>query len=325
MIDPKPSPLSPGALLNGLHVTTPNGPVTVGGVVERVNLYERSAYVTLSGEGGIIEARVPADAAPAVHATVQVTGMVNVRPDRFGKGLSVIIHGNVDGAGARRVTQHVVELHKPRRIPLELLLQDRTLGVEDLVVIGTERANSDLAGQLIAKQPRFQRVSTIDPAAIVGAARDAVKTGARALIFARGGSADVTEDLWDDPRFVGDLLALGVPFYTAIGHSDRMHVADKWADQPFATPTHIGAELQAIVTRRAAREREVAELSRLRAEAARLQRALGERERDLAPTPAFSAFPAQPRLLHVRLSPQAWALLAAIVIVVVAVATMFRH
>jgi hypothetical protein len=82
MIDPKPSPLSPGSLLTGLHVTTPNGPVTVGGVVERVNMYERSAYVTLSGDGGIIEARVPADAAPPVHATVQVTGMVNVRPDK---------------------------------------------------------------------------------------------------------------------------------------------------------------------------------------------------------------------------------------------------
>jgi hypothetical protein len=245
---------------------------------------------------------------------------------KFGKGLSVIIHGNVDGALARRVAQQVVELHKPRRISLELLLQDRKLGVEDLVVIGTERANSDLAGQLLARAPRFQRVPTTDPAAIVGAARAAVSTGARAVIFARGGSADVTEDLWDDPGFVYDLLALGVPFYTAIGHSDRMHVADKWADQPFATPTHIGAELQAIVSRRTAREQEVAELSALRAEAARLQRALRERERELQPASGFrGALPAQPRLLHIRLSPQAWAFIAAIVIVVVAVTTGFRH
>jgi len=327
MIDPKPSPLSPGALLRGVHVTSPIGPLSVAGVVEKAHPYERSVYLLLSGDQGVIEARVPREEQPPLKTAVVITGMVNVRPDGLGKGLNVIVHGHVDGA-AQRSVRPIISLHKARRVTLESLMADPTTRVADLAVVGTERAFSDIAGRVLGVPPLFRVVSTINEQAILAAASAAAADGSKAVIFARGGSADATEDLWDDAEFVAKLIALPVPFYTAIGHSDRMHLADIFADQSFATPTHIGTEIQTIGERRAARSRELAELSALRSETARLRRSVSNLEHAAkiaaAPTP-LERDRRPKRRLHVQLSPQAWALVIAIVLVAIAISPVFRR
>lgn len=55
------------------------------------------------------------------------------------------------------------------------------------------------------------------------------------MFFSRGGK-DSTIELWNDIQFVSDLLALNVPFYTAIGHSDLITLAEKFSDESFTTP-----------------------------------------------------------------------------------------
>lgn len=110
------------------------------------------------------------------------------------------------------------------------------------------------------------------------------------MIFARGGSNDASEDVWDDPAFVARLLNLGVPFYTAVGHSDGLHLADLYAEGAFATPTHAGQELLRVqeAGEREARSRQ--EEQRLRARNAELARRIDELERAKA-APAAQGVP----------------------------------
>lgn len=265
--------LSPHTLLSGLHVTGPSNPVTVEGTVEsvRANPQYGNAYLTLSGGGGTIEARVRLDEAPSVREVVRVTGMVTVQPRTVvGTGLSVILFGRVEDAVPRPSRSHV-QLHKTRRVPLEALLEENRS--HSVVVLGTERAFSDLSSTGLREVPRFLRVSTVSASALLDAASKAEEAGASGIIFTRGGSDDGSETLWDDLAFVSRLLKLSVPFYTAIGHSDRLHLADLYADQAFTTPTHIGAEIRRITERQAAKVRSGAELARLRQRVSDLERA----------------------------------------------------
>jgi hypothetical protein len=61
-----------------------------------------------------------------------------------------------------------------------------------------------------------------------------------AVAVARGGG-DQSLGLWNDPAVAEALLALGKPFYTALGHSVHEHSADALADESFITPTAFGA------------------------------------------------------------------------------------
>jgi exodeoxyribonuclease VII large subunit len=51
-------------------------------------------------------------------------------------------------------------------------------------------------------------------------------------------------ELWNDPEVVAALLDCDSPFYTAIGHSDQLLLADKFADAAFTTPSAFGHEVR---------------------------------------------------------------------------------
>lgn len=322
MRDPAPSPLSPSDLLYGIRIIEPTMPVTVAGFVDDVRPTRGPhAYLTLSGDGVAIDARVPIGQAPAPKTTVRMTGTVHLKVDNFKRGLVIELHGHIDGVAERPMDGPAdrprIEIHKPRRVMLDALFADWQVHPDDLVVIGTGRAYGDLTGRFATKRrPVHREVSMTNPDAIVGAAIAAAASGAKGVIYARGGS-DATEALWDDPEFVARLVAVDVPFYTAIGHSDRMHLADMYSDQPFMTPTDFGMTLLSIEQSRA---REGREKRRLHAEIDRLN---GE----LASTKAVS-----PLILErgrptwaPSLTPQAWALLAVIVVLAIAIAPWFRR
>ena len=59
----------------------------------------------------------------------------------------------------------------------------------------------------------------------------------------RGGGDNVMLRFWDDGLFVRALLDRGLHLFTAVGHSDRLLLADKYADESFPTPTAFGEVL----------------------------------------------------------------------------------
>lgn len=295
--------LSPHTLLSGLKIAGPSNPICVEGSVESVrpHLPSRSAYVTLSGGGATVDARVPIEEAPSVREVVRVSGMVGVQPRGVvGGGLSVVVFGRIEDAPDRPARRRVT-LTKERRMSLESLLEQHP--VETVLVLGTERAYSDLCSTGLRQQPRFMRVSTVAADEIVAAAELGIREGACAIVFTRGGSADGSEGIWNDSSFVARLLGLSAPYYTAIGHSDSLHLADSYADQAFTTPTHVGVEIRRILERRAARARVDAELARLR-----------DRVRELERPAALVAAPAPFVRVRFPRTLQEWAIVAAAVV-----------
>ena len=55
-----------------------------------------------------------------------------------------------------------------------------------------------------------------------------------------GGSSDETLRIWNSGETISELLALGIPIYSAIGHSHQLLLIDKYADESFVTPTDFG-------------------------------------------------------------------------------------
>lgn len=282
------SPLSPNTLLSGIQVTRPNGPVTVEGRVQGVRPWTAGgfAYLTLTGDSASIAARVPLAKAPAVGETIRITGVVTVAPQKLREGLQITVIGDIDGRVRPNRIAERIELRKARRVALETLLRQSSSAA--LIVIGTERAYGDLSGSL-TEAPVFVRAATTDAAELLQAAQASIRTGTRGVIFTRGGSSDATEDLWDDPRFVAQLLALDVPFYTAIGHSDRLHLADMYADQAFATPTQAGEEIRRIEERVASDELRDAKYKRLQMQFGELHSRNAELVRELEGAAVSSA------------------------------------
>ncbi|VAW70221.1 hypothetical protein MNBD_GAMMA10-1573 [hydrothermal vent metagenome] len=88
--------------------------------------------------------------------------------------------------------------------------------------------------------------SSID--ALLSSAKNAIKNeNIKAVFFSRGGN-DSTIALWNDIQFVSDLLALNIPFYTAIGHSDLITLAEKFSDESFTTPTDLGYSIDKVLS-----------------------------------------------------------------------------
>jgi len=266
-----PPAVSPFTLLTAMQVTRPNGMVLVEGYVKQVRPYPKGnvAYLTLTGQDGSVDAQVPLARAPSVGQQVRVYGAVSVQPSRLGNGLNVKVTGEWLDAPAAPAAPRV-ELQKPRRVSLERWLEDFTPA--RLAVVGTQKAFSDLSAALPAQfKLDYSAVPMTDRAAIIEAVEALVASGMRGVILTRGGSNDATDEVWNAPEFVAELLRLEVPFYTAIGHSDGLLLVDLYADQAFTTPTHVGQELARIIERRAVSHHQQRELQTLREENQRLR------------------------------------------------------
>jgi len=306
--------MTPFVLLNGLQIAGPMAPVIVKGKVHGApRIHAAGAYVTLTGEGASIEARVPIHEAPNAGETVRVLGTVRVKPGYLRDGLSVLVAGRLENPPALRSRERIT-LQKERRVPLEAVISDEA-SLQKIVVVGTVTALSDIGSTGLRTRLPFVQTSTVDADALIGAATRSIESGVRGVIFARGGSNNASEDLWDDTEFVSRLLALDVPFYTAIGHSDGIHLADQYADQAFTTPTHVGNELLRILCRddkqnaerakaTVERDRLLQELARLRADIAAAARnreaAIAAQTRPAVPMPGAPAMGVRRALLSPR-------------------------
>ena len=69
-----------------------------------------------------------------------------------------------------------------------------------------------------------------------------------AVAFVRGGSDSLSLQFWNDQALLRTFLDQPLPFYTALGHSQELLLADKYSDESFATPTDLGSQAGRIAT-----------------------------------------------------------------------------
>jgi hypothetical protein len=231
--------LSPTDLISATQITPPSGIVKVRGRVTRLTHHKPSGYVygdlaSLNDESRI-SFRCPQDAAPSSQNQLAVIeGGLRLKPAYQAPGFNLEISGSCTGSFQLPEVQTVIIPERAAKLPLLELLEKKPL----YAIIGSQKGIRD-AIQAGATPKWESEQSQSNPPAILERARAFKQEGADAIFFVRGG-ADSTLELWNSPEFVKDLVELDIPFYTALGHSDFVSLADQCADYSYRTPDHLG-------------------------------------------------------------------------------------
>lgn len=231
--------LSPADLISATQITPPSGIVKVRGRVTRLTHHKPSGFVygdlaSLNDESRI-SFRCPQDAAPSSQNQLAVIeGGLRLKPAYQAPGFNLEISGSCTGSFQLPEVQTVIIPERAAKLPLQELLEKKPL----YALVGSQKGIRD-AIQAGATPKWESEQSQSNPSAILERARTFKQKGADAIFFVRGG-ADSTLELWNSPEFVKDLVELDIPFYTALGHSDFVSLADQCADYSYRTPDHLG-------------------------------------------------------------------------------------
>jgi len=222
--------------------------VTVKGIASNIKPYDRKTYFDLLGSGKKIRACCASEDTPSEGAAIEFNGLVTLQTNNHGTNLQIMINGSPIGSWERQKKSTILtskDLVKYNNKPLSSLIGE--FQTKRLLLIGTETAINDVIATLntegievvssIVKVSQKSEVLSLlkklkeDPytSNIVGA-----------IAVVRGGDDD-SMDVWDDSEVVKSLLDVGCPFFTALGHSHRVTLADKYAAQSFPTPGNFAS------------------------------------------------------------------------------------
>lgn len=262
---PTQVPLIVEALLNQIRIERPTGQVLVKGRVERLSAWPkgnpRHLFGELVGSDRSIEFRCPIGQGPkAAGEHVVLSGTLTIRPSPIHQGFAVQLVGEVVGTWApeKRQAPPVILDRRRGRVPLKHLIAQQGLG--SLCLIGSETGLGDARAALLrhCADTAWREVPCriADPEAVrarfAEACRDERVAG---VAFVRGGSDPLSLQIWNDQALLRAFLDQPLPFYTALGHSQELLLADKYSDESFATPTDLGGQAGQIVVELAAAQR----------------------------------------------------------------------
>lgn len=255
-----PVALFPDVILETVTLAHPKEILLVKGRVERLSKpwpsdVPKWIFGNLVGQEASIGFRCPIDTSPTlVGEYVVLSGLLKSRKSKVHDGLELILEGELYGSWtpAETHTQPLIALNREYgRLSLSAFVRQH--GLSSLLVLSTSTAESDLLTATSKYGVTTGWISASgnysDKKKLLSDLNHALDIhDVKGVVFVRGGSDPATLRFWDDPSFVQELLALNIPFYTAIGHSDRLLLADKYSDEAFPTPTAFGEALGASVS-----------------------------------------------------------------------------
>ena len=260
-IEVDPVAITPDDLLAQLRIELPRERISIKGTVAQLIPYSRNGepalwvYGLLRGVEGTIRFRCPATNTPTQEGeAIVLTGTIKVEASRFHNGLDVTLHGEPSGYWSPGVNQseNIVRLIKKNtRMSLSTFLKNHSL--ESLCILASKRGSSDLLAAVqkydSTHRPALHLCRFNTKQALLSDIKTALsKSSYQGIAFVRGGSDDATLHQWNDAALLSEILELGLPFYTAIGHSDVLLLADKYSDESFTTPTALGDSLGQVIT-----------------------------------------------------------------------------
>lgn len=267
------------AMLTVLPFAQTGQPMTVKGKITEVrSQYARYHYCKLMGAESQISLHLAKSeyAAPRIGDNVVAHGAFMVQPSRFSGGLEVVMKGDLLGIYKPPVgngkTAELSRAHAPTRLT-SLLMQH---GSGCIFALCSNTGIEDAWGECQKYVPEAPWVRTkvrfSDTEEMIQAIRQhGGRFDCRALALIRGGGDQASLDMWNDTELVATLLSLQKPFFTALGHSTDLLLADRYADESFDTPTAFGAaagQAMALLRDREALESRLDRLERAAAETA---------------------------------------------------------
>ena len=228
------------------------GFVRVKGVVSKVSRspkYPAIMYLTLDDRDSSITVKCDSRQQVSENQSIIVEGCLFVKPSSFYSGLEVYIDGDIVGSWEIKdaALRKSSELKKVRYVSLADLLNE--IDLSTILIVGTKIGITDAFSQLSADttseiQSSIIRVANRD--SLIKDIHSAISKDVKAFVVVRGGD-DKTMSVWDDPDVVSELLSFDIPFYTALGHSHSVTLADKFSDTAFHTPTAFGRAFNSIL------------------------------------------------------------------------------
>ena len=250
--------LFPDTVMRSISLAHPKEMLTVKGRVVRLNAWPSDhpkwVYGDLIGQEVSMGFRCPIGRSPTLEGEyVVLAGLLGVHPSKINEGLEVRLDGECVGTWMpeERPTQPLLALERSSgRMSLSAFIRQH--GSSKLLIFASKTGRKDY---VTATSTHGVATNWVDvtgnfsaPDKLLADLDQALSQNkAQGVAFVRGGGDATTLGFWDDAAFVRALLDRKLPFYTAIGHSDRLLLADKYSDESFATPTAFGESLSGMV------------------------------------------------------------------------------
>jgi len=244
--------ISPSTLIRAITVSAPSHIVRVRGEVTRFTPY----YAKGSNEIACIYGDL-------ADAEGKVSFKLKPSPDLKGAGQHIEITGSVRTAFIKdisgynvRVDGELVQEYQVDKRPIVLLngnnperprisLHSYLLNnqINQLFLITTETGLKDfLSGAQPAhiEQDIRHAIVKVSSKVEIFSCLESLKerTDITGLGIIRGGMSDLR--LWDDAEVVQRFIDTGLPYYSAIGHSDKLLLIDKYSMESFPVPFAFG-------------------------------------------------------------------------------------
>lgn len=251
--------IDPKDALNLMTPKSPPGLVRVRGQVDslqpwwspnkvksEVPDYYFGTLSSLSNEASI-DFKCAGYAAPDVGQLAVFEGALTYEGRGNRSGLKVLLSGNY--VGTFTIPDAVEAPLRPQdrapKKPLINYLEEKDGSLQDIFIVGSEAGISDLKNSVgdDAANLRFEKISFTNFKRVMEIIRGAP---CDAVVLARGGDDDAP-NFSNQRDCIRQLLASGKYFYTALGHAQRLTLADLFADQAFLTPAHCGQSIAAVL------------------------------------------------------------------------------
>jgi len=225
--------------------------IRVRGKVTDVRVFQETvAYVDLESAGECITVKCAFDQCPEVGEYLLCEGNIILQPSRFGKaGLEILISGGPIGTWEPKIfARDKMPIEKNRRILLSQYVERNKGDFSSLLILGSATALRDVESAYYSHNTHYTLLMEQIPVAnnikLVREVGHAIrKHRADAFAIVRGGK-DASLEIWNDPDLIASLMAHEMPFYLALGHSEQVTLADKYADEVFHTPTTFGTAMR---------------------------------------------------------------------------------
>lgn len=263
----QPAILAVDDLLPLIQFKPVSQPLRVRGRVEEVSIWQGNGfgycYGDLSSGNWTLPFRVPLAAAPYDGEDIIIAGVLTVTKD-----FKVQLQGDIESRwqSMHRGPQEVIPKRTRSVQTLAKFMEHHP--IKSIGFLISKKGWGDLCSA--ANLPHLEACHHEaahfgDEEQFIQALSRLLEKGVAAIVVARGGGEKLMT-IGNSSKVTKALVETELPYYTALGHFDNLHLLDRHADESFIAPSDIAHRIRTIEEELGKRKAAQAESARLRGE-----------------------------------------------------------